>query len=274
MCDRLITIAVLCFFLTPSWAETDASKDVHPLQDARLFARIGAFFADIDGSYEKFDSSGNPGTSIDYNQLGLDDTQSLPIAEVAWRLSDKFHIRAEYLTISEDTSDAIERDISWGDLDFSLGVDVRTDLDVDIVRAFFGYSFIQDQTKEISAGAGIHYASIDISLAGNATVNGTPIGNAQEALDEWGVMPNLGVQGNYALSPKWLLQGRADWLSLTFDDYSGDLWHLEAGIQYQAFKHMGFALAYRYLDFELEEDEEWETDLEYTGPVLYLTVNY
>ena len=274
MYNRLVMFAVVCCLVAPSWAETDTFEGIHPLQNSRLFARVGAFFADIDGSYAKFDSSGNPGTSIDYNELGLDDTQTLPIVELAWRLSDKFHVRAEYLTISEDTSDFIESDISWGDLDFSLGVDVSTDLDVDIVRAFFGYSVIKDQTKEISAGAGIHYASIDISLAGNASVNGTPIGNAEEALDEWGVMPNIGIQGNYVLSPKWLLLGRADWLSLTFDDYSGDLWHLEAGIQYQAFKHMGFALAYRYLDFELEEDDEWETDLEYTGPVLYLTVNY
>ncbi len=43
------------------------------------------------------------------------------------------------------------------------------------------------------------------------------------------------------------------------------------------FDHFGVGLAYRYLDFQLAANSssgDWETELEYSGPVLFFTANF
>ena len=272
---RCLALPVIasCVLLS-SQVAADSRQGMHPLQNSRFYGRVGAFYADVDGYYQNHRSDGTSGPKLDYDLLGLDDSQTMPIGEFVWRVTDRLRIQAEYLNISEDNKGAIERDISWGNVDFTAGVAVQTDLDLDIARLLFGYSILKDEVKELGLGIGLHYAEIDISLSGQGSINGTPVASAEEELDEWGAMPNVGVYGNYALSPKWLLEGRADWMDMSYSDYSGDLWHVEAGVQYQAFKHVGIALAYRYLELNIEDDDSWEADIDYTGPILYITGNF
>lgn len=250
---------------------------IHPLQSNRFSAGLGAFFSNVDDVVRFGNSKGGNGTEVDLNDLDLDDSQTLPMFKLTWRVKNNARIQGEYLRISEDGETSITRRIEWGDLDFAVGANVKTDMNFDIVRFFYGYSFFKDEKKEFGAGLGLHYAELDIALQGNGTLNGVSVIGAEGKLDERGLVPNLGAYGNYAFSPKWLLTGRIDWFSASIGGYSGELWNAGAGIQYQAFKNAGVGLSYRYLKFDIEADKnrgDWRAGLEYTGPALYMSVNF
>lgn len=273
-----MALAAMMAVLVPSNAVVAGPFDgIHPLQSDRFSASLGAFFSDVDDTARLGNSGGNDGTEVDLHDLGVDDSQTLPAFELTWRVSNNSRILGEYLTIAKDGKVSIAHRIEWGDVGFDIGANVETDMGFDIVRVFYGYSFLKDEKKELGAGFGLHFAELDIALQGNGTINGIPVFGAEASLDERGLVPNLGAYGNYALSPKWLLIGWVDWFSASIGGYSGELWNAGAEIQYQAFRHAGVGLAYRYLKFDLEADKsrgDWRAGLEYTGPELYLSVNF
>jgi len=250
---------------------------IHPLQSDRFSFAIGGFFSDTDGHYELDDPDGDDGSNVDLDEIGLGDSSTLPAAGFNWRLSNSTRIQAEYFNVGQDTSETLDEQIDWGDLEFEIGTRVRTDMDVDIARAFYGYSFIKDQKKEFGAGVGLHYLNLDVSIKGNATIDGEPVLDVKQGINDSAILPNVGAYANYAISPKWLVLGRVDWISASIGDWDGELWNFEAAVQYQAFRNFGVGLAYRYLSFDLSVDDgdgDWDADIQYNGPLLFFTANF
>lgn len=251
---------------------------VHPLQSDRFKFAFGGFFSELDGDIYLDPANIDHEFEVDLqDDLGVDDSQVLPAAGLIWRYSNNGRLQGEYFSVGQDTKHTLDASIEWGDLDFAVGAKVKSDFDMDIVRAFWGYSLFKDERKELGVGVGIHYLNIEVSLKGNATINSTPVLNAKRGIDNWAILPNVGAFGNYAFSPKWIAFGRVDWISANIDDYSGGLWNLEAAIQYQAFEHAGIGLAYRYVNLNLDANKgrgDWGGDLDYSGPLLFFTMNY
>ena len=69
---------------------------------------------------------------------------------------------------------------------------------------------------------------------------------------------------------------RVDWFALTIGEYSGGLWGLGAGLNYQFHKNVGVAINYRYFDFTATIDKSnWDGkfSLIFQGPLLSINVN-
>ena len=67
---------------------------------------------------------------------------------------------------------------------------------------------------------------------------------------------------------------RVDWLSASIGDYSGSLWSASGGINYQAFKDVGFGLSYDNIDLNVDVDTgDWRGKVETRqhGPRLAVT---
>jgi hypothetical protein len=252
---------------------------IHPLQSDRFIIGLGEFFPDISGRFAIDDPDGGDGSDVDFqDDAGLDDKQTLPAFAITWRLSNNSRVQGEYFSLGQDGKRELTKTINVGDLEFAAGAQLSSDMDLDIVRAFYGYSFIKNDNTEVGAGLGLHYINIDVSLSGIATINGEEIANAKRGIDEGAILPNIGGYASYAFSPKWAVGARVDWISANIDKYDGTLWNVEAAVQYQMFEHFGLGLAYRYLDFELATEDskkgDWKTEFEYSGPLLFFTANF
>ncbi|MGV6826710.1 MAG: hypothetical protein ACWA5Q_07015 [bacterium] len=272
----LVGLISISSLISPAMAGT--FPGIHPLQSDRFSVSAGGFFSDIDG-HAFFDSSKREvGTDIDMqDDLGMDDSDTQPSFSALWRVSERSRLHAEYFEIGSGGAAVIDRKIDWGDLDFQAGVKVAGDMDLAILRAFYGYSLIKDQRKEFGVGIGLHYLDAEILLSGEATKDGESVGKAEAGFDDWAVLPNIGAFANYALSDKWLLIGRVDWISAAIDKYEGGLWNAEGAIQYQLFRNFGVGVAYRYvaLDIEVDEDDrDWGADINFNGPMAFFTANF
>jgi hypothetical protein len=75
-----------------------------------------------------------------------------------------------------------------------------------------------------------------------------------------------------------VLGGHAEFFSLDFDDYSGDLIDLRAQAEYWFTENVGVGLAFTWYEINVEADLgsgfALTTDYTYTGPEAYFTVRF
>lgn len=79
------------------------------------------------------------------------------------------------------------------------------------------------------------------------------------------------------VTPRLVLAGRVDYLSLKVGDYDGRLTNTEAKISYQIFENVGIGAAYRYVDYNLNIDKprrQGEVAYKCMGPALFLIVAF
>jgi len=148
---------------------------------------------------------------------------------------------------------------------------------VSVLRAFYGYSLYKTEQAEFGIGGGLHLLDIEAELAGAASINGKAATFQSESSDLLAPLPNVGIYGGYAFSPKWHVGAYADWFSLEYGDYGGSLTGLGANVQYQAFKHVGFGLGYQFLNIDIDVDKsDWKgrADFSYQGPSVFMMVNF
>ena len=90
-------------------------------------------------------------------------------------------------------------------------------------------------------------------------------------------LPNIGVWYFYAPNTKWMYTARVDWFGITVGDYSGNMWNLAPGVNYQFHKNIGVGLQYRYFNAMLKIDKpDWDgrVSLIYHGPLLSVNANF
>ena len=277
--NRVFLTCLVYVSCLSSSAFAESRPGIHPLLTDDFTGNVGIFFPDSESIFAANGSIENDiGDNIDFeNDLGFKDTDGVLLASFKWRFTEKFHLSLEYLTVDQDASATLNKDISWGDLDFAEGANVKSNLNVDVARIFVGYSFKQTDEWELGAGLGVHLLDLEAQLTGNAMINGVPISNATEKEDLLAPLPNIGGYGAYAFSPKLIVMGRVDWFSASIGDYSGSLVSMAADIQYQLFENIGVGVGYQYLSVDISVDKtDWvgDADYSYHGPKLYMTINF
>lgn len=252
------------------------AESLHPRLDSRFNLSAGGYWPSIDTTL-RVDSPGGMGTSVDLeDDLNLGDRELMPFVSLDARLGERWRIEAEYFALARDATYAIEKDLTIGDVTFPAGAGVTTNFDSDIYRLSVGYSFLKRPAYEMGAALGVHVTSFDLGVRGTG-------GALSESADTLAPLPTLGFYGRYALSPKWLLTGRADVFSLEYEEFSGSLLNLNAAVEYQLSRHFGLGLGYRYINLNLEADptltegsSDWGGEFDYTfsGPTLYLSLTF
>ena len=150
----------------------------------------------------------------------------------------------------------------WGDQVFPVNTSVASTFDFSDLRVSAGYSFFRTPDKELGVGLGLHMAWYDVSLRTPAT--------SGEGQDVLAPLPVLSIYGNFALTDRWAVGGRLDRFSLEYDKFSGGITQFALDLQYQPFKHVGFALGYRGLVIRAEVEEDRVTGKFrqiFTGPM-------
>ncbi len=77
------------------------------------------------------------------------------------------------------------------------------------------------------------------------------------------ILPNVGVWYTFSPASRWLLHGRVDWISADIGKYDGTLWNTNLGVNFQAWRHVGFDLSYppEVLEFICTESAPFSNDL-------------
>jgi hypothetical protein len=190
-------------------------------------------------------------------------------AGVFWRASENWRLDFEYFEITRDATRNLSQDIQWGDETFTAGTTVNSSFDFSDLRISAAYSFFKRQDKELGVGVGLHVASIKSGIQATGT--------GAEAADVTAPLPVLNVYGMFALTDKWAVNMRADWLSLSYGDYSGDVRNLELNVLYQPYDNIGFGVGVRSLIIDVDmDDTDWRgyARLAFQGPTAFVTTSF
>ena len=97
------------------------------------------------------------------------------------------------------------------------------------------------------------------------------------ALELLAPLPNIRLQGFYALDSRWSLNGSLGWMSANIDEWSGDFLYLSGRVQFRFTDRLGVALGYQFTDVDVrrkQRNRQSEYDLEFSGPSLQLTYGF
>jgi hypothetical protein len=109
----------------------------------------------------------------------------------------------------------------------------------------------------------------------DVSLNSSSSGN--EGQDVLAPLPVLSLYGNFALTDRWAVGTRLDRFSLEYDKFDGGLTSLALDLQYQPFKHVGFALGYRALAIKAEVEGDRVTGKfrqTLQGPMVSMNVSW
>jgi hypothetical protein len=268
-------ICILCGITLNVAAPPVLAEDVgvpmsNPALNDRFFFYGGAYIPKSATSAQLNSTKLGLGTNIDLEQtLGIQTQKGVPDAGARWRISERWRVEAEYFQLNRDGDRTIDRDIQWGDQVFPVNSHVVSQFDVSDTRISAGYSFFKRPDKELGAGFGLHVLKYSMSLSS------TNIGAESNGVTA--PLPVLSLYGQFALTDHWAIGSRIDWLSLSYNQYSGSITSLSADLMYQPFRHFGFGLAYRSLFIHFESTNSnftGKVDQSFQGPLLYVNASF
>jgi hypothetical protein len=277
----LKTFGVLCATCALLAPVTIRAEDaaIHPKLGARVQFDVGGYIPAVDTTL-RVDRAGGSGTVLDLeDDLDFEDRPTFPFALVNLRLGQRWRIEGEYFSIDRDKTTVIDRELEIGDETFQIGATVNSFFDTDVYRLSVGYSFLKRPNAEMGAVLGAHVTTFDLGIS--AIGSGGNIDQTERA-DTLAPLPTIGLYGSYAFSPRWLMQGRVDYFTLEYEEYSGTFLNFNVGLEFQLAKHVGLGAGYRYVDLEftadrtlsvgsVSDDFSGEFQYRYSGPTLYLS---
>ena len=219
-------------------------------------------------------------SDIDFDDsLGVDQTSTLLNAQLRWKFGKKrkWSLWGQYFSNDASGDATLEEDVEWQDVVFREGTFVGAGVKMEIIRAFVGRSFVNNEQHDFGVGIGIHNLDLETYIEGEILINDETTGFERVEASGSQPLPNIGAWYNFSPARKWLLHGRVDWISANIDKYDGTLWNTNVGVNFQAWRHVGIDLSYQYFNLDIKVDEDdWigGVDMTYSGPVLSVTFNW
>lgn len=266
----------LTIVLAPLTVSAQETGDYHPFLSDKFHIGIGVFSPQK--SFEITVDGSDPGRNIDFDEtLKTDSSETTPSLDFRWRFGKKWSFWGQFWKVDSGGGTELTQDVEWEDLVFKKGSFVNAGTDMTVARLFFGRTLMSGPQYEFGLGAGFHWMEVGAFIEGDIILEGGGTEFQRGDVDASFPLPNLGAWYIYSWSPKWMALVRADWLSVTIGDYSGDLWSASAGLHFQASNRIGFGLSYNAFDLGVDVDKiDWRGKAGSTqhGPRFTATVSW
>ncbi len=210
--------------------------------------------------------------------LGLKTEQTVLRLDGRYRFTRKHSLTFSWYSINSDGNKSLEEEIDWVDgngdpITIPIGARVDTNLDYDIYKVGYLWSFHNSDKVELSAGAGLHITRIAIGLTASTTSTGVEARNVSTSVP----LPVLSFALTYKVTPKFVWYLKSEFFALSFDDWEGTYTDSTAAMEYRAFKHvgLGFGLGSNALKVsEITDDYKFRYDNRVTGLMLYVAAYF
>lgn len=275
--NKLIALCLTALLLLLSSGFAAAQDyDYHPYLSDNFYASLGWMRSSNSFNMES-DLGDDIGDDIDFNDsLGVSDHSTFFNGQLKWVFGSerKWAVAAQYFSNNAKGSTELLKDVEWDGMTWKEGSFVDAGVKLTVARLFLGRSFFKNERNDFGLGVGIHNLKIKAFIEGEIIVDEQTTEIQEAAVSESQILPNIG--GWYGFSPakNWLLHARVDWIGASIGDYDGHMWNMNAGVNWQAFEHVGFDLSWQYFTLDVSVDsDDWTggADMTYSGPVIAIT---
>ena len=234
--------------------------------------QIGGFFVtDVNSDIELAAQDGpiTAGTRISFeDDLDLSDSEVVPRIDGYYRFSKRSRIDFTWFKIDRDGTAVTPFDIDFGEISIPAGTSVTSFLDEEVLKATYGFSFLNEPQVELGLSVGLFIAKLGTGI--NAPANA-------EEVKATAPLPVVGAYFRYNMSHRWRFMGKADFFYLQTGDYHGNLVDLRLNLEHQTWKHVGFGFGLNVITNFLEADDgefRGQFDTSLAGLQAYVFVNF
>jgi hypothetical protein len=241
-----------------------------PITD-HLALNAGFFWGRVSTEGQFNSGQGVPGTPLTAEQnLGLTNEAYQPQLEILFRLRERSRVRVDFFDLRRNGEALLTGPIQFGDQTFQAGQSLRSMLDWRQMDITYTYSFLRRERFELGAGIGVHL----LEAEARAQVPSTPqLADYSEA----GPFATLALDGTWLVASRWSLNGRAQYMHLTVDQFDGLLEDFHGDLQYRWRRNFALGAGYDYAVHEVdihEHDPSGIVRLRVNGPQLFVRVSY
>jgi hypothetical protein len=247
----------------PDWAP---QPKPHVIED-RFRVEVMTLSAGIDTDIRIDPTLATQGTLINAeDDLGLDDSKLLPLAEITLLPGDRHLIRLSGFSLRRSARATIDRTIVFDDQIYLPGEAVDSTLNLTSVGLTYGYSVVKNQRVDIALTFGVQVIQVDA----NAVVRSRVVRDSETAVTP---LPLVGIEGRYDFNERWSLEARTQYLSVEFDEIDGSVLDARAALTWRMNPYLVFGLGYRNYDVQVDSrdiDDPGIFDMKMAGPLLFM----
>jgi hypothetical protein len=239
-----------------------------PLYEEGVSFRLGGLQSSAETRLRVDAANGALGTSISLeDDLGFSDSEFLPTFDAVWRINPRHRIGLGYLRLARDSQKTISGEIRFGDQVFPVSSEVSSKFDSDIWSLTYGWSFYREGGNELALLLGLHTTKFSTKLE-------TTTGSIAEAAERTIPLPTIGIQGSWAVSPSWRINGAVQVFSLEYDDYEGSFTTGSLAAEYRINRNFAVGAGYTLNDYNLDVTKgkaRGSFEYQFNGPMIYVT---
>jgi hypothetical protein len=247
----------------PDWAP---QPKPHVIED-RFRVEVMGVGASFDTNLRIDPSIVTPGTLVNAeDDLGLDDSKFLPLAEITLLPGDRHLIRLSGFGLRRSARQRIDRTIVFDDQTYLAGEQVDSTLNLTMLGLTYGYSVVKTQRLDVALTFGVQV----IEVEANAVVRSRVVREPETGVTP---LPLAGLEGRFDFNDRWSFEARVQYLSVEFDEIDGTVMDARAALTWRTNPHLVFGLGYRDFSVEVNSrdlDTPGVVDLQMAGPLLFL----
>lgn len=261
---KKILISLLPALLSlPALAEETPPYDSWVLRLGGNYVFNGETFLNINRA------DGVIGTTVDTERdLDTNDATWTWRADLAWRFAPNHTLELGYYNFELDGSKDLSREIVVRNQTFTVGSAVDTNLEFEVMRLEYIYSFYRNEKVDLGVGAGIYAVGSDLTIAARG------IGQ-QESADVTAPLPVAGFRMQYRATPKVDVIAAYDVFFINQNDYSGSMSDFRVLLEHRTTKHLGFGIGLDHFALNAQlSDDEWDGAVatNWNGAMVYLVL--
>jgi predicted porin len=231
----------------------------------------------------RFNGGANVGDEINFEKdLGLDQSSTTFWVDGTWRVGRRHMLKLGYTRLSRDRqSYQLQRDVNWGGLDFTAGLDVAPSTSSNIFTGYYRFAIYRNDRFEIGPAVGIGYLSISAEIRATVTIT-IPGGSTTLPLLDRSAStssPTAAV-GGYTegwLTKRLLAQGDYLYIKVKPGNSTASVSDWRVGANYYFFKNAGIGVQYKYDRYQYDRGvlaTELGGQITYKGTQVFATFRF
>jgi len=246
---------------------------------SQFYTSVGFMYLDGSGRFTARLPSGKEVTIIDFDRVGLKDTDSSYWVTLNWRSANSrwgawfgsWQYDAVGSRIWEDSLPV------GSNQEIPAGAYVTSDFDARWYIFEATYSIYRSSTIDAGIGFGFHMVDIDTTVSVNLQIGDQEFEAISVNLDTLAPLPNALAYLHWKFAPRWDLVTRFGYFGLDYDDYSGRMTNAHALVNYELSSRWTLGAGYQFVDLDLnvEKDSYVEVyDVEFSGPMTFIKFRF
>ena len=246
------------------------------LIEARGQVSLGSFLNNSELKI-RVDGESSEGTRVDWGNTFGDDEETRFRLDGIWRVSDRHHVRVLYTDYSRNQTETIEQDIEWQGDTIPVDALVHGKQSFSVFEAAYEYAFVHSDKYELAGSIGFHYTSFEASLRADVSAPGGGTVSLGGPAKVDAPLPVIGAHGMWRIGGNFYLDAQAQFFSLSFDSYDGNIINYRAAFTWQPKRSIGIGLGYDQFTIDVDIDKAkfaGSMDWTYSGPQAFFNLSF